>query len=70
MPSRRVSEVSSSGGNAMYEGNMIEDLMAAVARAEEHAHVTVELRKSIWNETGSSTHIYESTSAVQQLAVR
>lgn len=52
----------------MYDGKMIEDLMAAVERAEEHAHIALEigLRKSIWNETGSSTHIYESTSAVHQ----
>jgi hypothetical protein len=62
--------VQRSEGNAMYDGKMMEDLMAAVERAEEHAHLTVELRKSIWNETGSSTHIYESTPAVQHMAVR
>jgi hypothetical protein len=55
----------------MYDGQMIESLMAAVERAEEHAHITVELelKKSIWNDSGSGTHIYESAVAAQ-MAVR
>ena len=47
----------------MFTGKMIEELTAAVERAEDHALVDAELtlKKTIWNEVGSSTYIYERT---------
>ncbi len=38
MPSRGRIRKSSSGGEPMYTGTMIDDLIAMVARAEEQAH--------------------------------
>ena len=47
----------------MFTGKMIEELTAAVERAEDHAldEAELTLKKTVWNEVGSSTHIYERT---------
>jgi len=54
----------------MYTGNMIEDLMEVVTRAEQHAHIEpgLSLRKSVPNDAGFSTHIYEPI-VIQRMAV-
>jgi hypothetical protein len=47
----------------MFTGKMIEELTAAVERAEDHALLAANLtlKKTVYNDIGSSTHIYERT---------
>jgi hypothetical protein len=54
----------------MYTGNMIEELVAAVERVEEHSHpADLKLSKSVWSQAGSSTHIYEPPKNAEHMAV-
>ena len=54
----------------MYTGSMIDDLMEVVTRAEQQALIETELglRKSVRDDAGFSTHIYEPI-VIQRMAV-
>ena len=52
----------------MYTGMVIDELMASVERAEEHA-CTLELKKLVRGLEGSSTYIYEPVRMEKEFGV-
>ena len=55
----------------MYSGRMIDELTEFVERAEGHAVLVAQLSllKSVQNEAGFATHIYELIERIQPVAV-
>jgi len=55
----------------MYSGRMIDELTEFVERAEDHAVLVAQLSllKSVQNEAGFATHIYERVERTQPVAV-
>ena len=48
----------------MYNGTMIEELMAAVERVEEHAQAD-EAHLPNWERDGASTHVYDNVVSIE-----
>ena len=55
----------------MYNGRMIDELMEFVERAEDHAVLVTQLSllKSVQNQAGFATHIYERVDNTHPVAV-
>ena len=55
----------------MYSGRMIDELLEFVERAEDHAVLVTQLSllKSVQNQAGFVTHIYERVEHAQPVAV-
>jgi len=59
------------GGWKMYNGRLIDELMEFVERAEDHAVLETQLSllKSVQNQAGFATHIYERLESTHPVAV-